>query len=256
MKCRWLLIGAFLGTTLACSLIERTPAPAETAWQATVDALVALRSGLGLPEHLRSDSPVRHPDDFDTNAYFSVLKHLSMAPGYVLDYVYYMDGMGGHPVLYARPAEQAPYAAYDDYAAAVGGRPDPHAYLAHVQADGTAESYLELALLRTMAGQFYLYWHAGYNDTTLVCSWEAAEALIADNAFGMSMPKRDRAAVRRLDFEPQVELRDEAAVVRVVTFTKWGGFFEDTFSFRRDSPHTLLDLESDELVPYDCGVML
>jgi hypothetical protein len=54
---------------------------------------------------------------------------------------------------------------------------------------------------------------------------------------------------------PVVILQDDVAIVEVVTFTKWGGFYRYTYTISRDLPHTILDLKQENLVPYDCGVM-
>ena len=58
-----------------------------------------------------------------------------------------------------------------------------------------------------------------------------------------------------LDLEPSVEFERETAQVRIVTFTKWGGFFKEIFVISRDSPHKILEHTTEELLPYDCGVM-
>ena len=39
---------------------------------------------------------------FDINRYFTVLTHLVLEDGYVLDYVYFAPGGDGAPYLYAR----------------------------------------------------------------------------------------------------------------------------------------------------------
>lgn len=49
---------------------------------------------------------------------------------------------------------------------------------------------------------------------------------------------------------------DEGAVaVSVVMFTDWGGFYRRAFIIDRAFPHRVLDIEEEELVPFDCGVM-
>jgi hypothetical protein len=58
-----------------------------------------------------------------------------------------------------------------------------------------------------------------------------------------------------LDLEPRVELSGDVAVVRVVVFSKWGGFREETYTINQDFPHAILDYETKTLVPYDCGIM-
>jgi hypothetical protein len=43
--------------------------------------------------------------------------------------------------------------------------------------------------------------------------------------------------------------------VQIVTFTKWGGFFRETYSLERPYPYTIMDVQVEELVAYDCGIM-
>lgn len=262
-KGRWrgVLLGWVVLSMLSCSLVtgekptvEPTVSPS---WQETVDALDALTQDLGLPQHLMQKDGVKTGEEFDVATYFTVLDHLSMEPGYVLDYVYRYDGMGGMPVLYARPADQPPYATYQAYADA---SPDAEAdsYLEHVRVDDTEEGYFQFVLLRLMGNQFYLFWHAAYNDIRPVCSRATLDEILTDRAnkgYGLEMPAEDRRAAERLDLEPQVVLDEETARVRLVTFTLWGGFIEQTYTIRRAFPHEILDIEETTLIEYDCGIM-
>ena len=102
---------------------------------------------------------------FDVNEYFTVLTHLAPEAGYVLDYVYFAPGGDGLPKVYARQEGERPFATYSEYEKA--GVED---YLSNIQVDGTAEGYYELAVLSIMGEQFYLSWHAEYNDWEVVSS--------------------------------------------------------------------------------------
>ncbi|MFZ5563989.1 MAG: hypothetical protein ACOZBW_08035 [Thermodesulfobacteriota bacterium] len=63
-----------------------------------------------VPEHLKKDKWARRKSDFDPNDYFTVLTHLSMKPGYTLDYAYlYFKRFAGEPLLYARPVGSRPF---------------------------------------------------------------------------------------------------------------------------------------------------
>jgi hypothetical protein len=221
---------------------------------ALMDGLVALKSGMKIPQYFLADNPTKQGGEFDVNQYFGILNHLSMQPGYSLDYVYHYDGMGGYPVLYAYPTGQAPYATEADLDAA--GK--PASYLDFVQADDTPEGYFQFALLALMGSQFYLDWHANYNDSQLVCDKAAVMATVAstDHISGMPMPLKARVQARFLqDVEPRVTLGEQTVEVRIVRFTEWGGFFRRTYTLQRQFPHTILDVREENLVPYDCGVM-
>lgn len=67
--------------------------------QATVDALRSLPSGYTVPKvSYSSPDSARLDGWFDVNDYFSVLNHLSMRPGYALDYIYHnIGGEDAHP---------------------------------------------------------------------------------------------------------------------------------------------------------------
>ena len=242
--------------------------PSSEAWQATVDALVALhRSAGSTPEHLRKENAVRTGDEFDVNAYFTVLDHLSMEPGYTLDYVYCYDGSGfaGFPKLYARPDVVPTKAATTD-TPPTGDQPwyltcsdvsgDADSYLAHVQVDGTEEGFFQFVVLRMMGGQFYLHWHAGYYDAAVVCDRETVESIIsADGSYGQPFSAEQKQVARAIDPAPVVEMEDDVVTVKVVVFSKWGGFKRGTFKIGRNFPHATLESEFETLVEYDCGIM-
>lgn len=238
---------------LACS---PTPSPTPTAWQQTVDALNTVKPG-EIPAHLRQTDAVRNGSEFDPNRYFSVLTHLSMEPGYVLDYVYYFDGMGGLPMLYARPADRPPYEDYAAYSAAVGNPGEQRSsYLEHVRTDGTPAGFFELVVLRINGGQFYLYWHANYNDAQLVCDRARMEELVAGLEESSTPLAGDALRqARAIDYTPTIEVAGDTVRVRVVTFSLWSGFSEEIYTISKSFPHQFLDVESKVLVPYDCGIM-
>ena len=58
----------------------------------------------GIPQALL-DTGIKQGDEFNVNEYFKVLPHLSMQDGYLLDYVYQVDGLGAYPILYAHPVD-------------------------------------------------------------------------------------------------------------------------------------------------------
>ena len=212
----------------------------------------ALAGSQQVPENLMADEPVKLGGEFDPNQYFSVLTHLQMEPGYTLDYVYYYDFMGGYPALYARPVDQPPYqvtpGGYDDL-------PSDY-YLDHVQADGTPESYFELAALDIIGQQFYLFWHANYNDTQIIADSDALDRLLdGGGMMGDAFPADVRRQAQQLDVQPVIEIGADKVTVSFITFTNWGGFYRATYTIQRDFPHTILDVEWEELVPYDCGIM-
>jgi hypothetical protein len=249
----------FLPTPVPTPLPTPTPTPMpppSAAWQAVVDDFARLNGSQDLPAHLMQENPEKTGGEFDVSEYFSALDRLSMEPGYALDYVYVYDGMGAYPVLYVRPEDQPPYATYAEYAAALEAGDVEQGYLDHIQTDGTEEGFFQFVLLRVMGGQFYLFWHAGYYDDAIVCSQERIEAILSTpDGFGNPFSRQQKRAARTIDPAPVVEMEDDVVVVKVVVFTKWGGFSRETYTINRSFPHTILDSEHEVLVTYDCGIM-
>jgi hypothetical protein len=227
--------------------------------QATVDSLHALWSSYALPQIANTTADFARQDGwFDVNQYFSVLTHLSMQPGYVLDYVYHNNGSAGQPYLYARKTDSKPFATLAELTASYSDATNDHSYdyLAYVQTDGTAESYFQYIVLRIMGGQFYLWWHAAYNDHSLACDRTKLEALLADTAplYDQTIPSATQKAARLITLSPKVEINGDTAAVRVVIFTKWGGFIEETYTITRSFPHTITDIKTTTLVPWQINL--
>ena len=197
----------------------------------------------------------RRGDEFDVSQYFEVLNHISMQEGYALDYVYQNDDLGGYPLLYARPVNQAPFASTADIPEGAEW-PDFQQYL---EVEDTEQGYFEYVVMDILANQFYLFWHANYNDSLIVCNRQQVYDVVAQvnsGDFGNVMDPSQNAQVRTLrDIVPVVHLTEDVAVVEVVTFTKWGGFYRYTYTISREAPHTIIDVEQENILPYDCGVM-
>ncbi|MDQ2691551.1 MAG: hypothetical protein M3Y68_05940 [Chloroflexota bacterium] len=211
-----------------------------------------LQSG-DIPDHLLETSTKRG-DEFDPNQYFAVLTHVSMREGYVLDYVYQSDDLGAYPILYARPVDQASYPSPAD----IPNGTELPAFQDHLAVDDTEQGYFEYVVLDMMANQFYLYWHAHYNDYEIVCNQDEVNEIVeqvSSGDFGMAMDPVQQARARALrNIEPTVSLNGDAATVQWVTFTKWGGFYRETYTISREFPHAIIDIKHDNVVPYDCGV--
>ena len=244
-----LLLMVFLASLSACG----KDAP-DYGCSEAFSALSPVYQDMGIiPEHFRVENPVENGTEFDPNRFIDALTHLSLEPGYVLDYVYTYDGMGGYPTLFARPVDSAPYLSWAD----VPG--DAEDYLDHVMVDDTAEGYLQYVLFSQIAEQFYLYWHAGYNDRGAVCNPGDLKAIlkdISDGEFGLPISFTGRLkALAIKQVEPVVTIGTGTVTVEVLTFTMWGGLYRDTYTIQRSFPHTILDHEEKNIVPYDCGIM-
>ena len=183
------------------------------------------------------ETGIKQGDEFNANDYFKVLTHISMQEGYSLDYVY-----------------QPPYASMED----VPENTELGNYRDRLVIEDMEQGYFEYAVMDMLAGQFYLVWHANYNDREIVCDREAADAIIDginSGDFGYKLDAKQKAQVRAMtNIEPAVTLTGDSAIVEVVTFTKWGGFFRQTYTISRSFPHTI-EMEEENLVEYDCGIM-
>jgi hypothetical protein len=218
-----------------------------------VSAVANLQAG-EIPQTL-FDTGKKDGSEFDVSEYFNVLPHLSMQEGYALDYVYQNDDLGAYPLLYVRPVDQAPYTSPADIPDSAQ-LPDFHEYL---NVEDVEQGYFEYVVMDIMANQLYLFWHANYNDLEIVCNGDEVNEIVAQVSsgdFGMAMERADQTKARTMrNIEPVVHLMGDVAVVEVVTFTKWGGFYRYTYTIRRGFPHTIVDVTQENLVPYDCGVM-
>lgn len=248
----FILLAVFI-SSLACQLLF--PAQAGTVISScteVVSSVAELQAG-EVPDTLL-ETGLKQGGEFDANEYFNVLTRLSLRQGYALDYVYQNDGLGGYPLLYVRPSDQEPYAS----AADIPNGTELSDFHDYVEIEDTDQGYFEYVVLDIMARQFYLFWHANYNDTEIVCNREAVDDIVTrlgSGDFGIAMTRAEQAKARMIrNIEPTVDLKDEVATVQFITFTKWGGFYRETYTIDRSFPHTILDVKQQNLVPYDCGV--
>lgn len=241
------------GIAPAAAQDDSTPAPASIpdTCRAAVDGMTALTADLGWPEHLMQEKPERWETDFDANTYFTVLDHLSLPDDTVLDYLYLYEFLGGRPFLYVRRADTPAYIAFPPE-----WGDHPPTYLDSILTDDTPEGYFQLAALDVIGEQFYLAWHANYNDYRIMCDQDDLEAILTNSDdFGQAIPAEVQQAARDLDVTPTVEIGDETVTVQFVIFTKWGGFLQATYTISRDFPRATFEAAATTLVAYDCGIM-
>ena len=222
--------------------------------RSSMTSLASLRGDLGLPPYFSTVDPAKQGGEFDPNRYFEAFPALSMRSGYTLDWVYHQDGMGGYPVLYARPLSQPSYVNESEYRAA-GEHPD---YLRFIAPQDSPQGYFDYAALAMTANQFYLDWHANYNDWRILCDSRDVEEVIGSLQTGSSpgrpMTSQQQQAARSIQNpEPSVVLGDDTATVSMLVFTKWGGFYRRTITIAR-ADHAILDEQDRPLVDYDCGI--
>jgi len=262
--------------------------PTETLWptpSAVPGTPAAVSDCRGSVDGMRVVAKSFSRDIHNADGYFLVLKHLSIKPGYTLDVVFneYIDPDGFRwgpsiPYLYARPINQKPYLSYDDFKSEVGEPSSAHQffygkpfldlqsafyyYLDSVRIDNTSEGFFQIVILGILSGQFKAGLRSSYNDTIVICNQSDIALAISEakkfvEKVGISaFPDQVVQDARKLTVEPVVELGKDTATVRIVTFSKWGGFIETKYEISRTFPHQLLRDWEKILVHYDCGVAI
>jgi hypothetical protein len=252
------LFFAALAVSFACqTLFPATPPPRDgTVISNCADITKAIRAmqSSEIPQGLY-ETGVKQGNEFDVNEYFSVLPNLSMQEGYALDYVFRVDSLGSFPLLAARPIDLPPYTSSTD----LPEGSDFTEYLNFIEVKDSEQGYFEFISLLVMANQFYLVWHANYNDMEIVCDRAALDAITAERNtgdFGMEFDKDQMKQIHAMNaIEPLVKFDGDTAVVKIVTFTKWGGFYRLTYTIDRSFPHEIIDVREENIVPYDCGIL-
>ncbi len=159
------------------------------------------------------------PLDFEINQYFKILDRLSMEEGYVLDYRYHLSSPHGNPIMYARQKTEK-------RDISIGGsmpkyiKSGADAYLAHIKTDGSRESFIQLAVLHLIGGNFYFYWHAFYDDISIYSRIPAQVSYSSDKV------------------SVSLFVQTHAAYMAIYTLT-----------FKRDFPHLYVSEDNTRIIP-------
>lgn len=232
----------------------------------TIDAFQRLQESILYTVKPVSDGP-RPSGSFDPNRYLDVLTHLRLPPDFVLDYYYHGmgDGVdvsgGGEPILYVRHKQDTPLTIHpdsclnDDDRSAMFGTWSPVRASALLIPDCSEASWFELVLFRIMAPQFYLHWHANYNDFQIVASREQLEKIIEASS---RMKPETVAAASNLSLKVLVDFGEPNHVsVTYAGFTKWGGLSRREVRISNHFPYLNIgDSIIRETVNYHCGISL
>lgn len=202
----------------------------------------------GLTHKARSlplDASFREAVAYKPMHYFSVLSRLKPAAGQVLDWVY-TDTTNGWPLLYWRQTEEPHFSSPAQVPGWPGRRLDErlrHPITAMVQTDDSPEGWLQLVMLRVLAGNTLLRWHAYYQHVTVVFNHQHVRDWVwGDGAspFACHMDADAQKAVLAMDIRPSVDLSDPLmAKVELTRFSPWGGLFRSTWAANRREPHEL-----------------
>jgi hypothetical protein len=128
-------------------------------------------------------------------------------------------------------------------------------YLEKIEIDQSPESFFEFVTLAFLGDQFYLSWHGLYNDLKVLCDSSDMQYVDANmRDFQVEFPQDVKDRIGKIDFSPVVVVDADTVTVRFVTFTKWGGFYENIYVMGKEEPVQLLDAKFNPLVEYDCGI--
>lgn len=198
----------------------------------------------------------RHPlqINFKTDDYFSILKNISLEETWKLGFIYCRDNDGAAPILIAYQSE-AEYKTLGDKitrgyrSAKIYGNEE---YWPHIKLDGTDDGFFEYVVLSILGSQFSLDSRANYNDIEIVCTKQAIREIV-------KITRPDEQFIKQAQFvdpTPSVTFDKKQAIVRIVIFTKWGGFIEKRYHIGLQFPHKINKIKAKALAKFKCGVVL
>ncbi|MEW6187830.1 MAG: hypothetical protein AB1585_19045 [Thermodesulfobacteriota bacterium] len=208
-----------------------------------------------IPEHLQMRWAARTGEEFNPNTYFSILTHLTLKPGYTLDYLYDYDRhYGGSPWLYARRTNRKPFSSYSE----INKWRKRTSLLSFLITDGSADGFFQLSVLQKLGEQFYLFWHACYNDTVILTSSADLEEqidYIMEGRFGASLSPEQITAMRHIPLKPEVEINTFSTDMTLTTFSNWGGLERARTTYRKKTPHLQEGTKILYRVKYNCEIV-
>lgn len=201
------------------------------------------------PPHLERPDARRRGDEFSLDTIFSILSHLRQPAGISVDYVYSYVEAAGCPVPYLRKREGLRLLTHRDLLEQGDDAGNPEVVYNALECDRSPEGYFELVLFRTMAMQFYLFWHANYNDATVIASRQALASSLTRVA-----PKA-ATRFRGIDPTPCVAAGGEGVVVHVLTSSRHTGLCRESFQFSGTRTNKLRRRHRKVLAEPNVGVM-
>lgn len=138
-------------------------------------------------------------------------------------------------------------------------RKDESAAPLSVALDGSVDSAWERILLHIAESQFYLGWHAGYEEFCIVTdvrrfAQEANISFAGEEAWE-KICKAGRARMLKNDFAPEVAIANGVASVSYYIFSAFGGLFHVVDEVDMKTGNVLPEhVKFDNVVEYDCGV--
>lgn len=291
------LVSLWIHSILSKNDVEQVWTITEADCQKTVNGMYELISNLDIPENLMSldyGKAIRwQGDEFDVNEYFNILTSIRMKPGYTLDYVYLAMLGNGSPILYARPINAKRYTTFLEYQQAILKSGDEQGFFwsrlgdmmhdntpadfdmkeedyqrlkqqpfDYIVSDNSQHAYFQWVLLHVLGEQFYLKWHANYDDDVVACSNEHLQQVfekyndwsMARNSFN-EIADDLALATKDVSFEPEVVRKNGSAEVTLIVFSKWGGLDRVTYEIHLNGRHTFItEKKREKLYEYQTGI--
>jgi hypothetical protein len=216
-----------------------------------------------LPEDFLSEEPLKckPPNCFDANRFFEVFDKVKLREGYSLDYVYENLRLGGRPILFTREITSSPIVSIEEFRTKFPNSTYESNLIVHVEFDKSPSGYFQFDVFNVAAHQFYLFWHALYNDLCFIFGRDQLEDVLrileearsSKENYRMQNDPDRRFDESDIQLNPRVKLGgNDSARVTTVTFTAWGGL-----SYRHSYlrwPNIIEKVEEELIAEYDCGL--
>lgn len=219
-----------------------------------MESLVSLRDNIGdIPEAFTTskevnDLPRPKGVGFDLNKFLTVFDKIHLRKGTVLDYAYYFYDIGGGPLIYTRK-ESEPSLSANEYQRKFK-RTQNEPFLKDLLIDNDPESFFQVTVLYRVIDQFYLFWHALYNDHRFVFSKDSAERILE------GLREMDKGETKKrlnhISFAPLVKKNGGRAEVRCVMFSNWTGFYQSHSDI--SWPNLSMATRTEVIIPYNRGI--
>ncbi len=260
-----LLLLIFLGSNFRIfSNDEHTEDPFSIKCQKTVDEFKEYQKKAEFPKTEKDFLELK--EDFDINHYFQILDQLSMEQGWKLEFRFGLFFMYSSPNVFAHKKNKK-FNQVDLFCDFNNEKFDSSKvkrftdttgmdfeYLNHVRTKDAKEGYFQLVVLNMLCSQFILGWHALYDDDEILCTKKSIDDILdRKGIYYENMDLDTKLKASSINYKPYVSIKEDHAIVRIVTFTKWGGFYERKFYISRKFPHKFYNVEENSLVKYDCG---
>jgi hypothetical protein len=181
---------------------------------------------------------------FNINELLNVFGGLSMKDGFILDYIFALDGHGGEPFPYSRNANETPLENKEEYChkfeidnlgMLLGNDPtieNTYPYLNCIEIDEKAFSTLELSLFCMMVRRFYLIWHSSYNDRKYILTITDLDRFCNEQVGNFE--NREYEMLKKIDPSPTVFKIDDYSKIRLFNYEQNIGYSFLNLYFRKN----------------------